>query len=203
MDRLNQVLPLVGVVVGALMSFGMTSFAERTRWRRERTVRWDERTLSAYADYSHAVKEVVALASRIATGRGLESGPAPFAPTEENLAKLAEAEASRSVASETLRLLTDGDTGNAARAMTHQVWKLEWLAQGIVEGNPLDWRRTYAEYEDARDEYITCARKSLQVGGPLVARIPRLRSLDPELSTGQVRMVSDLKGTAPELGPEP
>lgn len=98
MDLLNQVLPLVGVVVGAFMSFSATYFMERTRWRRERAVRWDERRLSAYTDYSYAVKEVVALASRIAAGRGLESGLRPLASSEENLAKLAEAEASRSVA---------------------------------------------------------------------------------------------------------
>lgn len=182
MSSLNQAL--AGVVVGALLSFSATYFIDRTRWRRERAVRWDERTLAAYADYSQVVKEVVALASRIATGRGLDSTPGPLAPTEKNLAKLAQAEANRSVASETLRLLTDVDAGNAARVMTRQVWKLESLAQGIVEGNPSDWRRTYAEYEDARDEYILCARKSLGLG-PLEVRTPRLRPADAESPTGR------------------
>jgi hypothetical protein len=197
MSLWNQILPLVGVVVGAFMSFSATYFVERTRWRRERAVRWDERRLSAYTDYSYAVKGAVALASRIAAGRGLESGPGPLTSSEENLAKLAEAEASRSVASETLRLFADLDTGTAARAMTRQAWKLEWLAQGIVKGDRSDWRRTYAEYEEARDEYMVCARKNLQIAGPYGARTPRLRSLHPELSADWVQTMSDLKGTAP------
>jgi hypothetical protein len=157
---------LVGVVIGAVLSFAATYVSERATWFRNQAVRWDERRLSAYADYSNAVKDVVALACRIAAGRGFDTTYEPLDPGPENLAKLAEAAARRTVASETLRLLTDAETMMAATEMTRHASRLEGFARGSNRSGTPDWHGTYARYEEARDEYITCARRSLKVTGP-------------------------------------
>jgi hypothetical protein len=150
--------------------------AERASWLRNQSVRWDERRLSAYADYSHAVKDQVALASRLAAGRGLDSRVEPLEPSQENLAKLAEAEARRTQVSETLRLLADAETMRAASQMRESAWELVSFARGKAEGDGTDWNRAYSRYEEARDQYITRARGSLQVAGSRVPASPRLRS---------------------------
>jgi hypothetical protein len=156
---------LAGVVLGAALTFAVTYLTERASRRRNQVVRWDERRLTAYADYSHAVKDMVALSSRLAAGQGIHTYFESLTPSQENLAKLAEAGVHRTAASETLRLLADPETMTAATAMTECAWELEWLARRLKEGDSSAWHTAYARYEQARDHYITCARQSLQVSG--------------------------------------
>jgi hypothetical protein len=46
---LQQLPALIGVVVGALATWVVTSAAERSKWHRDQSVRWDEKKLTAYA----------------------------------------------------------------------------------------------------------------------------------------------------------
>jgi hypothetical protein len=56
MQALLQQLPtLVGVLVGAAATYVATSTAERSRWRRQQSVRWDIHRYEAYAEYAHAL----------------------------------------------------------------------------------------------------------------------------------------------------
>jgi hypothetical protein len=58
---LLQLLPLIGVIVGALATMATTASADRRRWRRERATRWDERRLDAYcglAEYGRCMAVV-------------------------------------------------------------------------------------------------------------------------------------------------
>lgn len=158
------------------MSFTGTYWMARAGWRRDQSIRWDERRLSAYLDYSNAVKELVTIADRLASNQPLESGVEPLEHTSENLGKLAAAEARRSVVSETLRLFADSDTGTAAREMTRCAWHLSWLARKAPDEDRSEWKRVFKDYEDARDDYMARARKSLDIAGPYGARTPRLRS---------------------------
>jgi hypothetical protein len=177
-----EVSALVGVVLGAVLSFVATYTAERASWLRNQAVRWDERRLSAYADYGHAVKEQVALASRIAAARGLDSRTEPLEPSQESLAQLAEAEARRTLMSETLRLLADAETMVAANEVRRCAWVLVQFARGITDGDSTDWDRAFLKYEKARDHYMTCARKNLQVDGSPIYVGLRLRRVP-----GQIR----------------
>jgi hypothetical protein len=118
------------------------------------------------------VKDVVALASRIAADRGIDTTFEPLDPSQENLAKLAEAGTRRTVSSEMLRLLTDAETMAAALVMTRYATELGSFAGGKNRGTVSDWHRTYKEYEEARDQYITCARKSLKVSGSHMLPVP-------------------------------
>jgi hypothetical protein len=173
MSVVDQLPALIGVVVGAALSFTSTTVTERGRWRRSQSVRWDERKLAAYAEFGNAVKDMVLLANRIAAARGLNQHPQPLAFDETNIAALAEAAAKCSLLNETLRLLADEDTITASRALNHRAWRLEWFAYGRVEGTPADFATAFAEYKAARDEYLRCARNSIEVAGP---GLPRDRS---------------------------
>jgi hypothetical protein len=162
----SEVSALIGVAVGAALSYTTTYLVERASWLRTQAVRWDERRLAAYADYGYAIKHIVNLASRIASGRGIEKGPEPLELSAENLARLADAEVNRSISAETLRLLCDYETSLASEQMTRCAWTLSWMARGIIECDPETWRNTIIAYARARDEYLVNARQSWQLGGP-------------------------------------
>lgn len=78
----GQLATLLAVALGAVLSMAATMVVEKARWRREQSVRWDERRLSAYAEYAHAVKELAHRYRRIAVAKGIAaSGAAPLEPT--------------------------------------------------------------------------------------------------------------------------
>lgn len=194
----DQLPALIGVVLGSGMTFSATYWVDRTRWRREQTIRWDERKFSIYLDYSNAVKDLVTIAARLATNEPLESGIGPLERTAENFDKLDAAEARRTLASEALRLLVDPDTGTAAREMTRCAWDLCRLVRKEPGRDDSQWKRAFADYEIVRDDYLMCARKALKITGPHFARTPRLRSRswtsplgDRSESTGRPEIAAD------------
>ena len=164
MSLVDQLPALIGVIVGAGLSFTSTTVTERGRWRRSQAVRWDERKLAAYAEFGNVVKDMVLLANRIAAGIGLNQHTQPLGRDEKSLAALAEAAARVSLLSETVRLLADEDTIAASRAMKQRAWRLEWFARGKLDGTPQDWAAAFAEYRDARDEYLSRAGRASRSG---------------------------------------
>ncbi|MFD8779387.1 hypothetical protein [Streptomyces sp. NPDC059916] len=164
---LGQILPLVGVALGAVTSFLASSLNDRARWRREQSVRWDERRLDAYGEYVHAVKELAGSYQRIAAGRGLVIGPAPLELTAEVLAELGAAESRRSALGETCELLGDTDTNTASKTLNHCLWRLEHLARGVPTQSEQSWEQAYLEFRDAQRKYLEYARVSLGVTGPV------------------------------------
>jgi hypothetical protein len=77
MSALLEELPtLIGVVVGALLSYGAAALTARTNWRRAQATRWDERRLQACADYGAALKAETSLCLRMAAALKLaKPGP--------------------------------------------------------------------------------------------------------------------------------
>lgn len=165
MDLTSQLLPLAGVAVGAATSFVVTSLNERTKWRREQSVRWDAQRLTAYAEYAHAVKDLAYQYRRIAVFRGLSAGPHPLEPTPEVLDRLGDAEVRRTALSETLLLLGDRHIIAAMKRMNQYLWQLEGLARA-TPGDGDGWDQVYENYRTARQDYIDHARHSLGVTGP-------------------------------------
>lgn len=163
----GQLPVLIGVVIGAILSFGASYLTERVRWTRSQTVKWDERRLTAFADYADAVKQVVMISNRICAGRGLATTAQPLKPNANSFAELAAAEHQRTISAETLRLLTDTETDAAAREMTQCAWRVERLARGVENAKPEDWEQALDAYQKARGRYTDCARRSLQVSGSL------------------------------------
>ena len=61
----QQLTALIGVIVGALASYLVSSATERRRWQRQQSTRWDEKCAQAYADYANALRNVFYLCGRI------------------------------------------------------------------------------------------------------------------------------------------
>ncbi|MET7669570.1 hypothetical protein [Micromonospora luteifusca] len=170
---LTQLPALLGVLVGTLGTILATSLADRARWRRSQSVRWDERRLDAYVDYAHALKESHAVALRMTADLRPGSHSHPI-DREEGLARLAESDARRTIVWENLLLLGDEPTVVAAARWRDAVWQVERLARGIVEAPP-DIAEVLTQVNEARDGYYRAARGSLGVRGGSVEQSAALR----------------------------
>jgi hypothetical protein len=162
---LNQVLVLLGVIIGALGSYLATAATERARWRRALDSRWDDRRVEAYASYAQSVKRLINIAGRIAAGRGLGGDDEPLAPTQENLDLLAGAEAERARQWEAVLLLGHPETVAAGRNWHERAWKLEWYARARIKGSNSDWQAARAAVDVARHVFYESARNDLRVSG--------------------------------------
>lgn len=133
---LQQLPALVGVLIGALATYAVTSAAERARWRRDQSVRWDEKRVNAYGEYARSLKRVIYLALRLAVLRDArpDSGTASAA---DEVAELNEAEVQRTIKWEAVLLLGSNEVVIAARNWHNSVFRLERLAYGKPVDLPL------------------------------------------------------------------
>jgi hypothetical protein len=152
---------LVGVVIGAGLSFVTGLLADRTRWRRDQSVRWDERRLAAYFDYGNAVKEEVRICLRLAANLYPKVRTVSIDPSEGRAA-LARAEDRRSNLFEGLLLLGDKETVAAARAWQGAVWELHYLVEpGQASEN--EFLAGFKQCGTARDNFYIAARRDLGI----------------------------------------
>jgi len=178
---LAQLPALIGVAVGALATILATSFTDRSRWRRSQSVRWDERRLDAYADYAQAIKEIHLLAFRLSATRRGSSRSQPI-DRETGMDLLAQADLHRSKMWESVLLLGDAATVEAARLWHEAVRRLVRLASERTndpshEGSEDlsdDWRAAVQLVDNTRDLFYIAARQNLLVEGGLVAQTPSL-----------------------------
>ena len=159
---LQMVLPLVGVVIGAVASFLATSAAERARWRRQQETRWDARRVEAYADYGDAVKRVYVICKQIADAR--TSGRAHPA-IDERLAELDRLSAERTSKWETVLLLGHPETIMAARTWHRLIGEMERIVrqQSICAD---DWERAWTASYHERTRFYEAARRELGIADP-------------------------------------
>ncbi|MFC4471593.1 hypothetical protein ACFPH6_45095 [Streptomyces xiangluensis] len=157
----QQILTIASVVVGVLASFVATSLTERSRWKRSQAARWDEKRLTAYAEYGNAVKLGVRLCYRIAAARNLVPTSQPI-EIQDGLSALAEAENERTARWETVLLLGEPATILTARKWHEAVWKLELLIRedGV---EPAAFVEAYKESVRLRNVFYGCARLDLGV----------------------------------------
>ncbi|MFF7356976.1 hypothetical protein ACFZA1_30695 [Streptomyces filipinensis] len=145
----SQLSALIGVTLGAALSYLVTMLNDRARWRREQGARWDGLLLQAYSDYGQAIKECVIAYQRLAAQQGLAQHPTPREPTTDALDQAARAEARRVAMTEPLRLLADPATTAAVRRLNEAVWQLEWMARGRLTADATAWDQAYTGYRDA------------------------------------------------------
>jgi hypothetical protein len=163
---LQQLPALIGVVVGALATWAATSAAERAKWRRSQSVRWDEKKLTAYAEYSHAVKQLISAATRLedqrrSDGEGVTSADAA-STIAAGEAALAAAEDERTMKWESVLLLGSSDVITAARAWHQSAFRLEWIALGRATDMP--WDEAIASVSRTRRAYYEAAKADLGIG---------------------------------------
>jgi hypothetical protein len=159
----DQLPALIGVVIGSVATVMATTLADRARWGRSQSVRWDERRLEAYADYAKAIKEISALAQRM-TAEYRPGARVHVLDRQTALALLADANVRRTTAWEPVLMLGDGPSVTAAREWRFAVLALESLA--VAE--PFDsaaWTPAVQRVDEARDGFYVAARASLGVGG--------------------------------------
>jgi hypothetical protein len=97
-----QVFTLVGVLLGAILSYFATWARERSKHQRDVDQRWAERKLDAYVAYISDVKQMRVIARQIVGDSGLDPDLPISLSVEEGLPLLAAAEARRSVSAEVL-----------------------------------------------------------------------------------------------------
>ena len=148
MATVVQQLPaLIGVAVGALASFLVSSATKRRRWLRQQSTRWDEKRAQAYVDYGNAVKNVFYKCGSIVNFRGLGWMHEQINETDA-LSESGQLVRERSAKWESLLLLGDTETLLAAREWHRLVGKL----QRFVRNNKIDvgeWRALFVQAQAA------------------------------------------------------
>jgi hypothetical protein len=157
----QQLVAVLGVVIGAAATYAATMFSERTKWRRSQAAKWDDQRLAAYNEYAHALKQCAETAFRLSAGRGYPTISQPL-DTELGYQRLADAEAQRAVVWEAVLLL-----GSPAAVAAAREWHDELVELGhIARGRDVD----HAEFADLvksigrrRDAFYASARQDLGV----------------------------------------
>ncbi|MFG1919419.1 hypothetical protein [Micromonospora sp. NPDC048898] len=179
---LTQLPALLGVLIGTVGTMVATTVTERARWRRSQTVRWDERRLDAYADFTRAVKEIHLLSLGLLRAHRPGSR-APVLDREEGLSRLAEADVRHTLTWEAVLLLGDATTVRAASTWRSAVRRLEQAARSLPDP-PDDLVALVRQADETRDDFYQAARGSLGVRGgsveqfrrPAEGRVPAARS---------------------------
>ncbi|MEU7954253.1 hypothetical protein AB0B62_24030 [Micromonospora chalcea] len=174
MDGFVSQLPaLLGVVVGALATGLATFFSTRSQWKRGQVVRWDERRLEAYSEFSQVLKEIQTVSLKVlatAAGDRYRSG----LDKAEALPRLADADIRHTLIWEKLLLLGDATTVAAAQDWREAVWRLEHRARGVEE-TPEPLPELIQQANTGRDRFYHAARHGLGVSGGSVAQSDHLQ----------------------------
>jgi hypothetical protein len=156
---LQQLPALLGVLLGAAATFTATSAAERARWRRAQAVRWDEKRLTAYSEYAHAMKKLISIAVRLASTRGVHPDTGTVTP-DKDVPTMAAAEEERTSKWEAVLLLGSGDVIVAARGWHNAAFRLQRIAAGLSEES---WAEAVQAVSHARRAFYQVAKKDLGI----------------------------------------
>jgi hypothetical protein len=176
---LDQLLPLLGVALGAVGALTATAVTDRMRFRREFDFRWDQERLKAYTAFAATLKEVLDTAYRMTAERRPVSRSQPL-DREAALERLAAARLRRTTDWEALLLLADDTVVAAGRQWRNAIVDVERLAREPV-ADAAEWTATFDAAVDAvdvaRDGFYLAARASLHVRGGSVAQADILRGI--------------------------
>jgi len=152
---------LIGVIVGAAMSWLGSALNDRRKERHEGRMLVRGEKLDAYASFSAATKEYMAVLYRVAAHRGVDD------QTERlSLAKaeplLSEAFQARDRAFEQIRIVGSDESIARARAWVKQIYEMRnylW-ARRVVE---LEWAALRDRANETRDAFHEQVRQELAV----------------------------------------
>lgn len=189
LNILTELIPLLGVVVGATATYIVSGRSERLRHEYELKKhelelreRWDQSELNAYADYLGCATVMARLAGQASGARGFNDF-AVKANLETVLKALDEVETRRGVAFERVALLGEDRTIKAGHQLNEVLWKMDWFARAVIEGSPEKWQNIGDEYLKALIEFHKMARVRLSIFGEFNPKqeITRPDALNPSL----------------------
>ena len=153
-EFIRQLPALIGVILGALTTYLATSLSERSRWRREKYVRWDERRVTAYAEYADSLKRQAYAFLRVAATNGLNVNAQPFPDQVDQDQSLREIEVERSTRWEKVLLLGDKTVIYSAQEYTETIFTLGAIAKTkIIDEDK--WLHAVQEMSTARGSFYT------------------------------------------------
>lgn len=160
-----QIFTLIGVTLGAILSYLVRSLGDRSTFRHDHVKRWEERKLEAYIRFASDVKDLALISRRIAGVRGLQSDE-PSLGLAEGLPLLDEAENRREISTEIVCMLAGRETALAYRQLNRAVGRLEQIAHGKpADVTASEWSQAMNEYERVFDLFYVCVRAELGVPG--------------------------------------
>jgi hypothetical protein len=172
---LSAIPALIGVVIGVIA----TGWVERTHWKRSQAIRWDERRIDAYVEYAKTIKKIHMTVLAMVEPSLVHNLAEPI-NREAGLEMIAQAEAHRAEAWETMLLLADQPTAYAALRWRNMVKiETEFVRSRPNDAGSDDWIATVKNVNEARDHFYEAARKSVNVaGGQVTSTITQLLATD-------------------------
>ncbi|MFC6012891.1 hypothetical protein [Nocardia lasii] len=159
----QQVITVVGVLLGAGATFAGAALTERAKWRRVQGSRWDDRRLVAYSEFAHALKDFAVVSQRMAAEKGFPTAAQPISAAE-GPSMLAEADSVKTLKWEMVLLLGSSEAVAAARVWNKAVWELSLVALGAPMSHE-EYLRAYEAAGHKRNAFYECARADLGVRG--------------------------------------
>jgi hypothetical protein len=160
---LSQLMSLLGVIVGAGMTYWVGVASERRRWKREFSVRWDASRLLAYVEYGYALKNVLDTALRVANDLGYHNHGTPLSQ-EEGIPLIAALESERASKWEKVLLLGSSKSIEAGRNWHRVVWDIQEVVRGRTVSAD-EWSSLYRSMAVSRDTFYNCTRSELGIPG--------------------------------------
>jgi hypothetical protein len=165
MALVQQILPLVGVLLGAGAAYLATVSNERKKATRELSKDWRVKRTEVYLSYLIAVKKMRLLSGQMAATLCIDDESDPLDMTE-GTRLLVVADEARGTAYEYVNVCGDSDVIEKARALNRAVWSLEWVArERHPASTPATWHDLNEIYVRAVDDFIMAVRGELQVPG--------------------------------------
>lgn len=157
----QQMVAILGVVIGASATYAATMITERTKWRRSQAAKWDEKRLAAYNDYAQVLRRYTDVAFRLAAGRGYPTIAQPLDP-DAGTPRLADAHAERAAHWEAVMLLGSPAAVAAGREWFDDLIQLGHIAQGM-EVSHTEFADLVVSIGTHRDAFYASARDDLGV----------------------------------------
>lgn len=170
---LLQLLTLLGVAVGALASFMSTRALDRSRWRREEDLRWADKRLESYINFSSSIMAYITIGYRISAGLGLTKSVQPL-DEATGLPALADAESALSVAWEQVMILGSPPVIRAAYAWRNEAWHLDRYARRVLHEGDGEFRKATEARRAAQRDFYAAVRADVGLAGGEVPVLPRL-----------------------------
>ena len=157
----SAIIGIIGTLAGAIIGFITSEIAERNRWKRSLSVRWDETRRALYATYLSSANQNLGNIEWAARNRELATPDKPF-ELPEDFHRLGDAD--NAAQGESIQLICGKNLATAAHHLLLSLWaaKTHVLNGGV---------RSDAEMQDLIDEFVICrdnfieaARAELGIG---------------------------------------